>query len=366
MGPTRFCMVLTVSFVTFSISSMWADHQKPLGNSPVRLKTLQELDANKNGFIEVAEWPDYRALFNRLDTNRDGRLDEREYFDRGDQVDRAQRFNQWDTDRNGVISGPEWRSDPALFHKLDRDADSVLSAAEFTAHDIDQRFRDFDKDRDGLISLREWTRDQAEFRRMDRNNDRTLTPDEYIARGDVASRAAQFTEWDKNRDGVLQGNEWTGPRALFHQLDRDANSVLSRQEYMDIEGVQAADRTGSIFADPVQPQRERRGTRVGSRVDPERNRRWRALDTDGDGVLSQDQWTGDQHWFDLLDRDNNGAVTSAEYLTPDFQAMFDELDDNRDGRVARAEWTGRLATFRQLDANADRSLTREELESFKQ
>ena len=128
---------------------------------------------------------------------------------------------------------------------------------------------------------------------MDRNNDRRVTPEEYFAGAMWPPRSAQFTEWDRNRDGVLQGNEGTGPRNLFHQLDRDANSVLSRQEYMEIDGVQTADRTGSIFTDPAQPQRERRGTRLGSRVDPERNRRWRALDTDGDGVLSQNEWTGD-------------------------------------------------------------------------
>jgi Ca2+-binding EF-hand superfamily protein len=95
--------------------------------------TLDELDMNKNRRIEPEEWPGGFAEFNRLDENRDGRISAREYFDRGGEFQRRQRFDDWDKNGDGVISSTEWQSRPNLFHRLDRDGDSRLSFDEFTA-----------------------------------------------------------------------------------------------------------------------------------------------------------------------------------------------------------------------------------------
>src|SRR4051812_10930574 len=39
-------------------------------------------------------------------------------------------INQLDKNRNGVVEGNEWPFDPNIFHELDRNRDSVLSADE--------------------------------------------------------------------------------------------------------------------------------------------------------------------------------------------------------------------------------------------
>jgi Ca2+-binding EF-hand superfamily protein len=95
--------------------------------------TMTELDRNNNNRIEPDEWPGGFAQFRDLDQNNDGRLTNNEYFSRGGEWQRRQRFSEWDKDGNGFISSTEWKSRPPLFHKLDTDGDSRLSWNEFMA-----------------------------------------------------------------------------------------------------------------------------------------------------------------------------------------------------------------------------------------
>lgn len=95
--------------------------------------TMIQLDRNNNQRIEADEWPGGFAQFDQLDNNKDGVVSSSEYFERGGEWQRRQRFGEWDKDRDGVVSSTEWRSRPDLFHKLDRSGDGKLSWEEFMA-----------------------------------------------------------------------------------------------------------------------------------------------------------------------------------------------------------------------------------------
>jgi EF hand len=95
--------------------------------------TMIDLDRNNDQRIEPDEWPGGFAEFDRLDENGDGSVSSSEYFNRGGEFQRRQRFTEWDTNRDGIISSTEWRSRPDLFHKLDTSGDSQLSWQEFMA-----------------------------------------------------------------------------------------------------------------------------------------------------------------------------------------------------------------------------------------
>jgi Ca2+-binding EF-hand superfamily protein len=93
--------------------------------------TLTELDRNRDGKVDSNEWPGGFAKFERLDNDRDGRVSADEYFERGGEWRRRQRFDAWDTNRDGIIQSTEWKSDAKLFHRLDTDQDSTVTWEEF-------------------------------------------------------------------------------------------------------------------------------------------------------------------------------------------------------------------------------------------
>jgi Ca2+-binding EF-hand superfamily protein len=95
--------------------------------------TMIQLDRNNNHRIEPDEWPGGFAQFQELDHNRDGNISQVEYFERGGEWQRRQRFREWDKDRDGFVSSTEWRSRPPLFHQLDTERDGRLSWDEFMA-----------------------------------------------------------------------------------------------------------------------------------------------------------------------------------------------------------------------------------------
>jgi Ca2+-binding EF-hand superfamily protein len=68
-----------------------------------------------------------------LDADRDGRISSGEYVERGAEWQRRQRFDSWDSNRNGIIDSGEWQSAPNLFHRLDANGDSKVSWQEFRA-----------------------------------------------------------------------------------------------------------------------------------------------------------------------------------------------------------------------------------------
>jgi hypothetical protein len=107
-------------------SALSRDELKSITNA-----TMIDLDQNNNQRIEPDEWPGGFAEFDKLDTNGDGSISDREYFNSGGEFQRRQRFSEWDTNRDGKVSSTEWRGRPDLFHKLEKSGDSQLSWEEF-------------------------------------------------------------------------------------------------------------------------------------------------------------------------------------------------------------------------------------------
>ena len=93
-------------------------------------------DLDANGRVTSREWPGSRALFDRLDANRDGNLTMDEYMrGEGYRLDSLggpmSSFGTIDANRDGWITRSEWRMAPDDFARIDRNRDNRISRFEF-------------------------------------------------------------------------------------------------------------------------------------------------------------------------------------------------------------------------------------------
>jgi Ca2+-binding EF-hand superfamily protein len=110
-------------------------------------------------------------------------------------------FRSLDLNRDNRITRSEWQYDPELFLRADRNRDNILTRAEFLGSDTtdidrEDRFDDLDTNNNGVIERAEWHGTRDAFEWLDRNNDgrlnRAETVDNEVATG--TSGRAQISE----------------------------------------------------------------------------------------------------------------------------------------------------------------------------
>ena len=97
----------------------------------------------------------------------------------------------------------------------------------------------------------------------------------------------RFNAMDKNGDGKISRDEFTGREAVFNWLDANSDGFITREETR----VLRAGRGGSQGF--MAPQ-------------------LRAMDKDGDGKISRNEFTGPAPMFDRIDTDKDGFIIPAE------------------------------------------------------
>jgi Ca2+-binding EF-hand superfamily protein len=96
------------------------------------------------------------------------------------------------------------------------------------------------------------------------------------------------------------------------------------------------------------------------------------IDTDGDGYVTRDEWN---RFFADHDDNRDGILSISEMEIPEasekkrqesdpgVEEVFNRLDANKDNLIVEAEWSGSPEYFRQIDANLDAGISREEFRS---
>lgn len=252
-GPFALVALLFLGSVSTAAAQVTSSQAEPL-RIPSQDGRFADMDTNRDGMIQRAEWRGSLQSFRSHDWNNDGMLSGDElrvgrwrsgtWEDVDYNPDRPgtmywteSAFTSIDRNRNGVIQRNEWPYDAETFYRVDRNRDNRLSRTEFLGEatwddDRDDRFEDLDINNNGRIERAEWHGSADAFNWLDSNRNGWLSRAETT--GNVNPRAVsnqEFNRLDFNRSGTISRDEWYWSRASFDERDRNRDGMLSRREF---------------------------------------------------------------------------------------------------------------------------------------
>jgi len=146
-------------------------------------------------------------------------------------------FSNLDRNRDGRIARGEWFYDREGFVRADRNGDGALTREEFLSGDVDldreDRFEYLDANRNGRIERSEWHASRDAFTWLDRNRDGALSRTEVV--GEETADADLFGSLDANNDNTITSQEWQWSRRSFARQDQNGDGQLTRAELTNAE-----------------------------------------------------------------------------------------------------------------------------------
>lgn len=221
----------------------------------------------------------FSHMLQKWDANGDGKISLDEYL-----AAAGAHFQQIDTQNKGAVTADQIANSPKAHERIERRAEGLV--------------KHLDKAGNGYVTQDEFVAAaKTRFAKLDRNGDGKLTPDELSTRRDgkaASPKRAQFAEHrfdqlDSNHDGVVTLKEYTA-------------AAVAKFKELDIAG------TGRVTADEIanSPKAHERAERMAQHLA-------KHLDTNGDGVVSRDEFlAAARQRFAKLDANGDGFVSADE------------------------------------------------------
>ena len=202
-------------------------------------------------------------------------------------------FNNLDHNRDRRITPNEWHFDRETFRRVDSNRDGAIDQREFLGADVDDdrgdNFDDLDYNNNGWVERSEWHGSDAVFDRLDRNNDSRLSRFEVAGGSDTNfDTYDEFASVDVNRNGTLSRDEWHWSLGSFNQRDLNRDGVLSRREFEATGGADASPVGTSGAARTIRVNSQQRWTDAGITV-----RAGERLNIDASGTVTLSDNGGD-------------------------------------------------------------------------
>ena len=230
------------------------------------------------------------------------------------------------------------------FAQADANADGYLKGDEIVKGWLER----YDLDADGKISRTEFVEISTRPPKL-----RHPTP----MRDAVARARQNMAFFDKNKDGIIQKDEYPGDQTKFREFDKNRDDALSLAE------------TTAMAEEEIADIRKKMKS-------PNRYEFLTLFDSDKDNNVSLDEYDGPTAEFKRYDKDGDGVVTYEELYPekmaekmrkydkgeamgpkPEDLSILETLDANKDGKVARDEFKGNDDAWKRLDRNGDGVVT---------
>ena len=305
----------------------------------------------------------------------------------------AATFARWDANGDKIVERPEYPGSDEQFATMDPNKDGKVTLAEFEGSPVARR----------IVAARERNKGEA----------RERVSSEALAERRLAAVLERF---DRNGDGRIPREEWTGGVSAFDTLDLDRNGVLDARDKTAAARAAAPDEpppAAAIKSELPEPEvllknldtdkdaRVSKREVAGTKLEPhfatadtnrdgfvdleelrrvvgavravlaERNRGYEkpraenvpfsGWDKNGDGRLDTNEFVEMKDLFPRLDLDRDGYVTKVEYERYKRQVegenFVERFDLNGDGAVTAEEFGGPIDAFRRADRNGDGVVT---------
>jgi len=240
--------------------------QRPQGGPADFIERIKGFDQNNDGKITKDEMPErMQAMIERLDTNKDGAIDNKELAALKDRLAQGGQGQQGQRPQGQRPEGQRPEGQQGQRPQGQRPEGQQGQRPQFNPADMIKRIKESDKNKDGKITKDELPEQmQRMFPRIDTNQDGAIDREELAVmekrmaqRGQGGQRPegqpGQRPEGqpgqgrglpplpvlqalDANHDGEISGDEIANAVKALKSLDKDGNGKLTMEELMPARG----------------------------------------------------------------------------------------------------------------------------------